>query len=205
MVDSHAHNSHVQAYEQRRRKKDADREAAEAAQEAELARAAAARAAKQEAEAAEWMGQISVEEQGQEADEQQEGQVRLVQCVKAPAYGGARSFDTVNTPDCCITVAPKVLNGTDAVLLLRELWHDSHASHCTLYTWTELHHAKHGVSTWHTRSDCYSYNSKPFTGLFNAMQGLMGQFVEYIKEGKSVALEDLAAQFGLRVQVNPES
>ena len=65
----------VQAYEERRRKKDAEREAAEAAQEAELARAAAARAAKQEAEAAEWMGQISVEEQGQEADEQQEGQV----------------------------------------------------------------------------------------------------------------------------------
>lgn len=58
--------------------KDADREAAEALQEAELARAAAARAAKQEAEAAEWMGQISMEEQGQEADEQQEGQVRCL-------------------------------------------------------------------------------------------------------------------------------
>lgn len=35
--------SDLQAYEERRRKKDADREAAEAAQEAELARAAAAR------------------------------------------------------------------------------------------------------------------------------------------------------------------
>lgn len=69
-------SGHVQAYEQRRQKKDADREAAEAMQEAELARAAAARAAKQEAEAADWMGQISVEEQGQEAEEQQEGQVR---------------------------------------------------------------------------------------------------------------------------------
>lgn len=33
----------LQAYEERRRKKDADREAAEAAQEAEIARAAAAR------------------------------------------------------------------------------------------------------------------------------------------------------------------
>lgn len=65
----------MQAYEQRRRKKDADREAAEALQEAELARAAAARAAKQEAEAAEWMCQISMEEQGQETDEEQEGQV----------------------------------------------------------------------------------------------------------------------------------
>ena len=68
----------TQAYEERRRKKDAERDAAEAAQEAELARAAAARAAKQEAEAAEWMGQISLEEQGQEADEQQEGQVSLL-------------------------------------------------------------------------------------------------------------------------------
>ncbi|DBA82094.1 hypothetical protein WJX77_002843 [Trebouxia sp. C0004] len=92
------------AYEARRRKKDADREAAEAAQEAELARAAAARYAKQEAEAAEWMGQISVEEQGQEADDQQEG------------------------------------------------------------------------------------------------QGMLGAFVEFIKERKTVALEDLAAEFGLRVQ-----
>ena len=65
-----------QAYEERRRLKDEAREAAEAAQEAELARAAALRYVKQEAEAAEWMGQISVEEQGQEAEEQQEGQVR---------------------------------------------------------------------------------------------------------------------------------
>ena len=71
----------MQAYEQRRRKKDADREAAEALQEAELARAAAARAAKQEAEAAEWMGQISMEEQGQEVDEQQEGQVRCLRML----------------------------------------------------------------------------------------------------------------------------
>lgn len=92
------------AYEERRRKKDAEREAAEAAQEAELARAAAARQAKQDAEAAEWMGQISVEDQGQEADEQQEG------------------------------------------------------------------------------------------------QGMMGAFVDFIKERKTVALEELAAEFGLRVQ-----
>ena len=79
MGNSQTHSCHVQAYEERRRKKDADREAVEAAQEAELARAAAARAAQQEAEAAEWVGQISVEEQGQETDEQQEAQVRFVQ------------------------------------------------------------------------------------------------------------------------------
>lgn len=92
------------AYEERRRLKDEAREAAEAAQEAELARAAALRYVKQEAEAAEWMGQISVEEQGQEAEEQQEG------------------------------------------------------------------------------------------------QGQLGAFVDFIKERKTVALEDLAAEFGLRVQ-----
>ena len=74
-----------QAYEERRRKKDAEREAAEAAQEAELARAAAARQAKQDAEAAEWMGQINVEDQGQEADEQQEGQVSSMNCQAAAA------------------------------------------------------------------------------------------------------------------------
>ena len=78
------HSPLVQAYEQRRRKKDADREAAEAVQEAKLARAAAARAAKQEAEAAEWMDQISMEEQGQEGDEQQEGQVRCAWCERHP-------------------------------------------------------------------------------------------------------------------------
>lgn len=91
----------MQAYEQRRRKKDADREAAEAVQEAELARAAAARAAKQEAEAAEWMGQISMEEQGQEADEQQEGQVRCACCERHPASGVQvlRTSGCVHKPD----------------------------------------------------------------------------------------------------------
>ena len=33
------------------------------------------------------------------------------------------------------------------------------------------------------------------------MQGLMKHFVDYIKQCKTVALEDLAAEFGLRVQV----
>lgn len=89
----------VQAYEERRRKKDADREAAEAAQEAELARAAAARAAEQEAEAAEWMGQISVEEQGQEADEQQEGQVRVIWFRGALTCVAIRRMNTISAPD----------------------------------------------------------------------------------------------------------
>ena len=33
------------------------------------------------------------------------------------------------------------------------------------------------------------------------LQGLMQAFVEYIKERKTVVLEDLAAEFGMRVQV----
>ncbi len=33
------------------------------------------------------------------------------------------------------------------------------------------------------------------------VQGMLGAFVDFIKERKTVALEDLAAQFGLRVQV----
>ena len=33
------------------------------------------------------------------------------------------------------------------------------------------------------------------------VQGMMGAFVDFIKERKTVALEELAAEFGLRVQV----
>ena len=33
------------------------------------------------------------------------------------------------------------------------------------------------------------------------VQGMLGAFVEFIKERKTVALEELAAEFGLRVQV----
>lgn len=33
------------------------------------------------------------------------------------------------------------------------------------------------------------------------VQGQLGAFVDFIKERKTVALEDLAAEFGLRVQV----
>lgn len=36
------------------------------------------------------------------------------------------------------------------------------------------------------------------------VQGLLGAFVDYIKERKTVGLEELAAEFGLRVQVSLE-
>lgn len=34
-----------------------------------------------------------------------------------------------------------------------------------------------------------------------AVQGLLGQFIDFIKERKTVALDDVAAEFGLRTQV----
>ncbi|KAJ9523932.1 hypothetical protein QJQ45_022399 [Haematococcus lacustris] len=51
-------------YDERRRKRDAEREALEKAQEEEMARAAAEAARREEAEAAKWMGMIKVEEEG---------------------------------------------------------------------------------------------------------------------------------------------
>ncbi|GIL86390.1 hypothetical protein Vretifemale_14722 [Volvox reticuliferus] len=57
------------AYEERRAKREAEREAQEAAQEEEMRRAAEERARREEAEAAKWMGQIVLEEQGEEGDE----------------------------------------------------------------------------------------------------------------------------------------
>lgn len=35
------------------------------------------------------------------------------------------------------------------------------------------------------------------------MQGLLQAFIDYIVERKTVHLEDLASEFGLRVQVSP--
>ena len=49
---------------------------------------------------------------------------------------------------------------------------------------------------------CWEFKLEVFAIAQDVVQGLMGQFVEYIKECKTVALEDLAAEFGLRVQVS---
>jgi len=66
----------AQAYEERRRAKDAEREAREAAEEAEAARSEAARLAAEDAEAARWLGQISLDEAGDAgADAQADGPV----------------------------------------------------------------------------------------------------------------------------------
>lgn len=65
----------MQAYEERRRKKDEEREAQARAVEVEAAQKEAARQAVEDAEAAKWLGQISVEKEGDEATEDAEQQV----------------------------------------------------------------------------------------------------------------------------------
>ena len=70
-----AHVGGRQAYNEQRRRKDAEREAREAAEEAAAAVAEAERAVREDAEAAKWVGQISVEEHGEEAQTQEQAQV----------------------------------------------------------------------------------------------------------------------------------
>ena len=66
-----------QAYDEQRRRKDAEREAKEAAEEEAAARAEAERAEREDAEAAQWVGQISVEGRGEEAQTQEQAQARV--------------------------------------------------------------------------------------------------------------------------------
>lgn len=68
----------TQAYEERRRKKDEDREAQALAEEEEAARKEAERQAVEDAEAEKWLGQISIEAEGNEASEDAEQQVRFM-------------------------------------------------------------------------------------------------------------------------------
>ena len=66
----------LQAYDEKRRKKDEQREAQVKAEEEEAVRKEAERQAAEDAEAAKWLGQISVEKEGDEATEDAEQQVR---------------------------------------------------------------------------------------------------------------------------------
>lgn len=65
-----------QAYEEKRRKRNEQREAQVRAEEEEAVRKEAERQAAEEAEAAKWLGQISVEKEGDEATEDAEQQVK---------------------------------------------------------------------------------------------------------------------------------
>lgn len=66
----------AQAYDEKRRAKDAEREAYEAAEEAAAAEREAARQAAQDAEASKWVGQISLDEAGDAGAEEADGPVR---------------------------------------------------------------------------------------------------------------------------------
>lgn len=73
-----------------------------------------------------------------------------------------------------IFVVPVVINGTDAVPLLRELLPDSHTSHCVVHFWTGLHQSMSAVlaspavrRAEPTGSDCCRYDSKPDTGMLS--------------------------------------
>ena len=66
----------MQAYDEKRRVKDAEREAYEAAEDAAAAEREAARQAAQDAEASRWMGQISLDEAGDAGADEADGPVR---------------------------------------------------------------------------------------------------------------------------------
>ncbi|KAK9908874.1 hypothetical protein WJX75_004133 [Coccomyxa subellipsoidea] len=63
-----------EAYDEQRRRRDAEREAKELAEEEEAERLAAKKQAREDAEAAKWMGQIAVEQQGEEAQSEEQAQ-----------------------------------------------------------------------------------------------------------------------------------
>lgn len=65
----------LQAYDEQRRRKDAEREARELTEEQEAERLAAEKQAREDEEAAKWMGQISMEQQGEDAQSEEQAQV----------------------------------------------------------------------------------------------------------------------------------
>ena len=64
----------LQMYEERRRAREADREAKELAEEEEALRKEEARLKAQDEEAARWMGQIDLQQQGEEAQTEEQTQ-----------------------------------------------------------------------------------------------------------------------------------
>jgi hypothetical protein len=64
-------------YEERRRAREAEREALELAEEEEAARKEQARLKAQDEEAARWMGQIDLQQQGEEAQTEEQTQAML--------------------------------------------------------------------------------------------------------------------------------
>ena len=67
----------AQMYEEQRRAREAEREAKEEAEEEEAARKEQARLKAQDEEAAKWMGQIDLQQQGEEAQTEEQTQAML--------------------------------------------------------------------------------------------------------------------------------
>ena len=75
-----------QMYEERRRAREAEREARELAEEEDAARKEQARLKAQDEEAARWMGQIDLQQQGEEAQTEEQTQVRPAISVHSFLY-----------------------------------------------------------------------------------------------------------------------
>jgi hypothetical protein len=97
----------MQAYDEKRRAKEAAREATEQAQQREIERAEAERQKALEEEASKWIGLISVEHEGTgEADVQEESQVRLsvlgvpAHPLPVPPFNLFRSADLLPALPC---------------------------------------------------------------------------------------------------------
>jgi hypothetical protein len=93
-LEREARAGKVNLYEERRRKREEEREAAERAQEEEIRRAAEERQKREDAEAAKWMGQISVEEAGADADDDAGGG-EAAAAARFAAYVRARKMVSV--------------------------------------------------------------------------------------------------------------
>lgn len=77
---------YAQMYEERRRAREAEREARELAEEEEAARKEQVRMKAQDEEAACWMGQIDLQQQGEEAQTEEQTQARPVISVHSCLY-----------------------------------------------------------------------------------------------------------------------
>lgn len=71
-------------YEEQRRRRDEERETKERAAEEEAERLAAEKQAREDEEAAKWLGQISLEQQGEEAQSEEQAQVCIVNASSVP-------------------------------------------------------------------------------------------------------------------------
>ena len=217
----------MQAYAAKQRAKDEERDAQEAAQRAEIDRAEAERRAAEDAEAAKWMGMISTEGEGtEEAALQEESQVRVLplpticcECLSFRVYCcliisdirlskssscGARVVSLRHEPlDKRYHLNSQGGAGGAAQHLsgCQPQWKacpapTRMASHVIIAIGYAV--VQTPISQLGQYIDTHGLSSH-FV-LHAVAQGLLAQFVEYIKDRKTVVLDEVAAEFGLRTQ-----